>query len=100
MKSGFQKVHVNLIIPRSYFLKWAKIPGMCHKCCISAQSSDLELHSLPRLDFLRKAEGTREVVKLLIIWNAGYKIISFQLSDRVKYKNTTKNWQRKKDSKS
>lgn len=69
---------------------------MCQKCCISVQNNDLELHSLPWVEFLPKVEGICKEVKLLIILNAGCKIISFQLFDRMEYENIAKNWQRKK----
>lgn len=40
---------------------------MCHKCSISAQSSDLEFHGSPRLEFLPKTESIHKAVKLVII---------------------------------
>lgn len=62
-----QKRHVNLIIPGSYFLKWATIPAMCHQGCVSAQSGDLESCCLPRREVLTEAPSGRTAVKLLII---------------------------------
>lgn len=87
----FLKKYINLTILQSYFLKWEKIPAVCQKCCISVQNNDLELHSLPWVEFLPKVDGICKEVKLLIILNAGCKIISFQLFDRMEYENIAKN---------
>lgn len=62
----FKKMCVNLIIPGSYFLNWAKIPMMCHESCISAQSGDLESRCLSQRELLTQAESVRAAVKLLI----------------------------------
>lgn len=88
-------MHVNLIIPGSSFLKWAKIPAMCHKCCISAQSSDWESRCLPQPEFLTKAERVRTAGKLLITHKARYKIVSFQLFGGMRYEHSAKNGQSK-----